>query len=65
VIAIHTDAPLIPLTQMIQGDAAIEIGGELGHVVLADDDMLGVIIGFTLDALGYETRIQQGSPVGH
>jgi hypothetical protein len=61
-IAIHTDCPLLPLTQMIGGDGLIEEGGDLDRIVLMDDDMVGAFAAMTLEILGHETLVHQVVP---
>lgn len=51
-LAIYTDAPLIPLTQMIGDDGLVSAGKEV-RLVLVTDEETGHWIAKTLTVLGY------------
>ena len=59
-IAILTDAPLMPLTQMVAGDAAIQAvdSPTHPHAVLTEDDLTAYWISKTLGYLGYQVLVQ-------
>jgi hypothetical protein len=59
VIVIHTDAPLIPLTQMVAGDGMIDFSSENQGVltVSVEDPLVAYWVTRTLDALGYQTEV--------
>jgi hypothetical protein len=61
-IAIHTNTPLIPLTQMVQADGVIEEGGDFDRIVLVEDDLVAHFMGMTLEILGYEVIAHQVVP---
>ena len=58
-IAIHTNAPMMPLTQMIGADAAIGFAFESSDVltVTTEDVEAAHWIAKTLDILGYQVEM--------
>ena len=58
-IAIHTNAPMMPLTQMIGDDAVIGFAFESSDVltVMTEDEVAAHWIAKTLDILGYQVEM--------
>ena len=68
-IVVHTNAPMLPLTQMVQGDAMIRIPVDSSDVlaVVTDDEEVAHWVAYTLNTLGYHVAIEdnEGASVRH